>query len=112
MRPLSAASVARRQGVVRLGLLAASVSALCFGCGKPVEQRECDQMLDRYVEFLMHDQEPDVPFEEVRRKQRAARAKAESSPEFAACTSQVSRKQYDCAMHAPNADRLEQCLVF
>ncbi|MEZ4370903.1 MAG: hypothetical protein R3B07_08755 [Polyangiaceae bacterium] len=69
-------------------------------------------MLDRYVGFLMQSQDPEVPFEEVRKKQREARVKAESNPEFSACTDKVSRKQYECAMQAPNADRLEQCLVF
>lgn len=82
------------------------------GCGKPVDQSECDRMLDRYVDFLMHNEDPEVPFEEVRRKQREARVKAGNTPEFASCTDKVSRKQYECAMQAPNADRLEQCLVF
>ncbi|MCA9629260.1 MAG: hypothetical protein KC766_16415 [Myxococcales bacterium] len=95
-----------------LSLLVTAAAASSAGCSQPIEQRECDQLLDRYTEFLMHDQEPDVAFEEVRRRQHEARAKASTSPEFATCSDRVTRRQYECAMQAPNADRLEQCLVF
>ncbi|MCA9645172.1 MAG: hypothetical protein KC492_30990 [Myxococcales bacterium] len=108
--PRGTASRSRLRGP--WALLAVPCVALFSGCSKPIDRAECDQMLDRYVGFLMQNQEPGVPFEEIRKKQREARVKAESSSEFAACTDRVSRKQYECAMQAPNADRLEQCLVF
>jgi len=90
------------------GVLGASLS----GCGKPLEQAECDKLLDHYVELLLRNEQPDVPFHEQTTKQTQARSKAATDPQFAQCSQESSRRQFDCAMAATNPDILEQCLVF
>jgi hypothetical protein len=42
---------------------------------------------------------------------REARRKGAADPHFRSCTREVSRKQYDCALAADNADKLEQCML-
>jgi len=89
--------------------------AACFGllssCGKPPTKGECDALLDRYVEFLVSSDRPGTSASELHKLQLQAREKAAHDPEFAACTERVSRRALDCAMNAPNADVLEQCLL-
>ncbi len=103
---------ARRALWIRSGLLGGLVAACLTACAKPVDQVECDQLLTHYVDLLVRNEQPDVHFEEVRKKQSQALTKAQTDPQFAQCTEQVSRRQFDCAMAATNPDVMEQCLVF
>jgi hypothetical protein len=81
------------------------------GCGKRLEQAECQALLDHYVELLLRDDRPKSSAGEVLRLQLEARKKAEHDPAFAECPSKVSRRGFDCAMQAEDANRLEQCLL-
>ncbi len=83
-------------------------------CGRKVERAECTKLLDRYTELLVRDEEPGAAPERIAQAQARARAAAERDPkfDFAACSSHVDRRQYDCAMSAPNVDAVERCLVF
>jgi hypothetical protein len=47
----------------------------------------------------------------VLRLQQEARKKAERDPAFAECSARVSRRTFDCAMSAANADVFEQCML-
>ena len=94
----------RRAGVCALVLLATS-------CGKRVEGAECQQLLDHYVELLLRDDRPKSSAGEVLRLQQEARKKAEQDPAFSECSQRVSRRGFDCAMEAQDANRLEQCLL-
>jgi hypothetical protein len=47
----------------------------------------------------------------VLRLQQEARRKAERDPAFHECSERVSRRSYDCAMQAKDANKLEQCLL-
>jgi hypothetical protein len=40
-----------------------------------------------------------------------AREFASRTPSFRRCPEHVSRRQLECALAAPNADRFEQCLL-
>lgn len=105
------------EGGSRRARLAQALFTCCLGfwglaCQTKLSEPECDQLLDRYVELLSIADEPQLSADELTRRQREARTKAASDPRFSACSNEVSRRQYDCAMSAPNADRLEQCLVF
>jgi hypothetical protein len=91
--------------------LAAWALALSGGCGKPPSKGECDALLDRYVEFLVNSDRPGTSASELHKLQLQAREKAEHDPEFATCSERVSRRAFECAMSAPNADVLEQCLL-
>jgi hypothetical protein len=81
------------------------------GCGKRLETTECERLLDHYVELLLRDDRPKSSAGEVLRLQQEARKKAAQDPAFHECSQRVSRKSFDCAMDAEDANRLEQCLL-
>jgi len=92
-------------------LLFACSGVLLSACGKPPSHDECDALLDHYVELLVNSDRPGTTAGETHKLQLQARQKAVSDPEFAECSKRVSRRAFDCAMSAPNADKLEQCLL-
>jgi hypothetical protein len=81
------------------------------GCAKHPSHDECNALLDHYVELLVNSDRPGTNAAEKHKLQREAREKAKEDPEFAACSERVSRREFDCAMNASNADLLEQCLL-
>jgi len=81
------------------------------GCGKAPSREECDLLLEHYVELLVNSDRPGTSAAELQKLQLVAREKAKADPEFATCTERVSRRAFDCAMSAPTADVLEQCLL-
>jgi hypothetical protein len=81
------------------------------GCGKRLEPTECRQLLDHYVELLLRDDRPGAGTGELMRVQQEARKKAERDPAFRQCSDRVSRRGFDCAMKAQDANKLEQCLL-
>jgi hypothetical protein len=93
------------------GALLASCALSAQGCGKRPSQDECAALLDHYVELLVNSDRPGTNAAELQKLQLQARDRAKEDPEFAACTERVSRRELDCAMSAPNADVLEQCLL-
>lgn len=96
---------------MRLGLACAALLLVGSGCGKRLDQDECELLLDHYVELLSRDDRPKSSAGEVLRLQQEARRKAHGDPAFAECASRVSRRSFDCAMQAQDANRLEQCLL-
>jgi hypothetical protein len=98
---------AARLAVTLLGCGAGLLGA----CGKPPSHDECDALLDHYVELLVNSDRPGTTAGELHKLQVQARQKAVSDPEFAECSKRVSRRAYDCAMSASNADKLEQCML-
>jgi hypothetical protein len=83
-----------------------------LGCQKRPSSAECDRLLDHYVELLVQSDRPGTPGVELLRLQKETRAKAGQDRAFQTCSSDVSRSQYECAMSATSADRVEQCLLF
>jgi hypothetical protein len=81
------------------------------GCGRKLEDKECDALLDHYVELLLRDDRPGASAGELLRVQQEARKKAERDPAFHACSERVSRRSFTCAMAAQDANLLEQCLL-
>jgi hypothetical protein len=87
-------------------------AAPLFGaCSERISARECEAMLDHYVELLAQSDGRKPSPEEILRLQREARLKATADPEFERCTQEVSRKQLECALQAPSADGVERCLL-
>lgn len=80
-------------------------------CQEPLNETECDRLLDRYVELLAKSHTPDASLVTITRYQKEARELASEDPAFAECSDRVSRREFECAMSAPNADRLEICLM-
>ena len=96
---------------LRLGAWLLGCALLSAGCGKRPSHAECDALLDHYVELLVNSDRPGTNAAELQKLQQQAREKAKGDPEFAACTERVSRRELECALHAANADLLEQCLL-
>lgn len=90
---------------------AALACLLLLGCGRRLEPQECDALLDHYVELLLRDDRPKSSAGEIMRVQQDARRKAERDPAFKECRARVSRRGFDCAMGAQDANRFEQCLL-
>jgi hypothetical protein len=88
-----------------------ALPVLLVGCSAPLEPQECDHLLDHYVELLLRDDRPKASAGEVLRLQQEARRKASQDPAFGECRSRVSRRSFECAMKADDANRLEQCLL-
>ena len=80
-------------------------------CGKRPTSEECDALLDHYVELLVNSDRPGTTAADLHKLKLQAREKAKIDPEFAACSERVSRRALECALSAPNADVLEQCLL-
>ncbi|MFO7180360.1 MAG: hypothetical protein DIU78_016795 [Pseudomonadota bacterium] len=89
----------------------ATTLLLGAGCNEPLSASECGALLDRYVTLLAESDRPELG--EMRRLELKARARehAARDPAFQRCAREVSRRQFECAMAAPNVDRLEQCLL-
>src|SRR6266545_3765589 len=75
-------------------------SLLC-GCSKPLSEKECSTLLDRYVELLVSSDRPGTNAAELHKLQAQARSRVSHDPEFAKCAKQVSRREFECAMQAP-----------
>lgn len=90
---------------------AALLGLLLAGCSKRLEAGECEALLDHYVELLLREDRPKSSASEVMRLQQEARRKAQRDPAFGECRARVSRRSFDCAMQAQDANRLEQCLL-
>jgi hypothetical protein len=103
-----------RAGVaLRCAGAAASVIG-AIACGRPVAEDECRTLIERYTELLVKEEEPAASPERVARVQTEAHAAAEKNPQFqlSECSKKVSRRNYECAMHAGSVDAIERCLVF
>lgn len=99
--------------MLRLIAPSAAVLALLFGnaCGKPLDQSECDALLDHYTDLLLQAYRPDSTGPQRIVARASARAKARNDPAFGQCSHKVTRAEYECAMRAVSPDALEQCLL-
>ena len=94
--------------------LCAWLAIAATGCEKPLGEEECLQLLDRYTEFLVREEDPKATPQQVAHGQEAARTAARTNPafEFSTCSRKVRRRSYECAMTATGVDAIERCLVF
>jgi hypothetical protein len=98
-----------RRAAPRAGVVAAALVAIS-GCARHATPAECDALLDRYVELLMREQNPDVGAVELIAKKALARDKAAHDSAFAACPQEVDAREIQCAMLTGNVDEFEKCL--
>jgi hypothetical protein len=87
------------------------VPLVLVGCGRPLSQNECLDLLDRYTDKIIDQARPSAGQGERIQLVREARKKASLDPQFAECPSRVSRSAFECAMAAANADQMERCLL-
>lgn len=83
------------------------------GCSKPLDERECDELLAHYTERLLSEERPALSRVEVQKKQDEARQLARTAPQFEyeRCSELISRQQFQCALAAPSVDAIERCLL-
>lgn len=93
------------------GYLAVWLPLALVGCSEPLTEAECVRMLDHYTELLIRSDRTNVKAAEREKLKAEARAKASRDPEFQRCTKAVSRRQFDCAINAPDVDTMERCLL-
>ena len=93
------------------GYVALWLSLALVGCSEPLTEAECVRMLDHYTELLIRSDRVNVKAAEREKLKAEARAKASRDPEFQRCTKAVSRRQFDCAINAPDVDSMERCLL-
>jgi hypothetical protein len=104
----------RARETALFSLLAAA--PLMTGCQKKIGPDECSTMLDRYIDMVVAQDMAarHVPPEQVAavREMKKAAKKAEASYVHVQtrCESEVTRKEYDCAIAAKNADEWEACI--
>jgi len=96
-------------------------AALCLlaalsACQKKIEPQECMSMLDRYIDMVVAADPttknlPPAQASAVREMKKAVK-KAEASYRQVEtrCETEVTRREYDCAMAAKNADEWEACI--
>lgn len=80
-------------------------------CQTKLTSAQCAQLLDRYVEFLVKAENPEVSAMRLAQRRREARQLAARSASFQECPRAVSQEAFECALRASNADQLEQCLL-
>jgi hypothetical protein len=85
-------------------------------CREKIQPEECGKMLDRYIDMVVaaDPATKNLPPEQASavREMKKAVKKAEASymQVQTKCASEVTRKEFDCAMAAKNADEWEACI--
>ncbi len=92
-----------------LALAGAAALAPC-GCKAKATAAECDRLLDRYAELVVIEKYPDAGAKDIEAERARERSEARGDDAFKNCSSEVSRAEYECAMHAATADAFEKCL--
>jgi len=70
----------------------------------------CAELLDRYVEHVVHAAEGKPLPSELAARKAQARNLASEDRSFAECPKYLTRAEAECAMRAGNADEFERCL--
>lgn len=85
-------------------------AALASSCKPKVSPGQCDELVERYAHLVVTEKYPDASAAQIDREQQREKAEARSDDALKNCSSEVSRTEFECAMHAPNADAFEKCL--
>ncbi len=75
-------------------------------CHKKVNAKQCDELLDRFIDLVAKEQMPDASAE----KKATTRSEAKADPAFKNCTSEVQPDEFACAMKAPTSEAMLKCL--
>jgi hypothetical protein len=99
---------ARRAG--RRYMAAAIALVATGGCKPKASGAQCDQLLERYAALVVTERFADAGQEQIRAEREREKSEARGDDAFKNCSSEVSQAEFQCAMHAPNADAVEKCL--
>lgn len=95
---------------LRVSTAALFALALALGaCIQKISRAECDHIAERYAELVIGERLPDAGPELAAAERERERSEAQRA-EFRSCTSQVQKREYDCAMQAPTAEAVIRCL--
>ncbi len=89
---------------------------LALGCNRKVGAQECKEMLEKYLDMVIGGDPELAKLTEEQRKavREVKKAVRMGEPAFAQvstkCETEVTRKEYDCAMHAPSPDAWQACI--
>jgi hypothetical protein len=99
--------------VKRWSLVASAGVALLTGtgCGRSLSEDECGALMERYTELLIISDRRDVNVYEREKLKAEAKERATRDAEFRKCSSEVSRRQFECAIAAHHVDEMERCLL-
>jgi hypothetical protein len=86
------------------------LGVLLAACSRQATAEECTALLDRYVELLVREQDPQAGDAEIARQKSLTRDKAAEDSSFANCPHELTGRAVHCAMAAPNVDEFEKCL--
>jgi hypothetical protein len=101
--------LARRTSLARIALVLAAIPC-CLACKPKASAAQCDNLLERYAGLVVTAKYPDASAEQIQAERDREKGEARSDDSFKNCSSQVSQAEFECAMHAPNADAFEKCL--
>jgi hypothetical protein len=80
------------------------------GCKEKANAADCERLLERYARLVVTEKDPDASAERIQAEEQREKGEARGDDAFKNCSSEVSRRELDCAMRAPTADALEKCL--
>jgi hypothetical protein len=83
---------------------------LAPACTEKVTAAQCDTLIARYAELVVHEKMPTAPIEEVRAEQKRVRQESAGDENFRNCTTEVRPTEFECAMAAQTPDAIEKCL--
>jgi hypothetical protein len=87
-----------------------AIAATTGACKKHVTPDQCDQLLDRYAQFVVTEKAKDATPEAIKAEQAREREEARSDDDFKNCTSELSTEDFACAMAAQTSAALLKCL--
>ena len=93
-----------------LCVLGAAVLGGSTGCKPKASQAECDALLGRYAALVVTEKFPDASAAQISLEEQREKVEARGDDAFKNCSSEVSRTELECAMHAATADALEKCV--
>jgi hypothetical protein len=90
--------------------LIASPVASAAGCKAKANASECDDLLERYAQLVVTERYPDASAAQIKTFHDQEKREALGDDAFKNCSSEVSQREFGCAMNAPTADAFEKCL--
>ena len=106
-RPASI-GVAIRRTLAFVAIVTASASP--SACHPKASAAECDLLLDRYAGLVVEHKYPDASAGDLAAERQREKSEARGDDAFKNCSSEVSRSEFECAMHADSPDGFEKCL--
>jgi len=81
-----------------------------LACKKKVDADQCTQLIDRYATLVVRERFADASAEFIKSEQARERDEARGDENFRSCVSEVTEKEFNCAMSAQSTGALEKCL--